>query len=164
MSSRVVSPPFFSIVSSLHLTMILVKPRSPRPRPLGVPQDYAEAAKWYRLAAEQNNAAAQYNLSLMYANGQGVPRDDGEAVKWLRKAGDQGYVSAQIDLSLTYANGWGAPELMCRVQREKTGIRGSAGVYCGRARAKMEILAILARVHGGPPFQRWNEIIGIACL
>ncbi len=80
MSSRVVSPPFFSIVSSLHLTMILVKPRSPRPRPLGVPQDYAEAAKWYRLAAEQNNAAAQYNLSLMYANGQGVPRDDGEAV------------------------------------------------------------------------------------
>ena len=29
---------------------------------------------------------------------------------------------------------------MCRVQREKTGIRDSAGVYCGRARAKMEIL------------------------
>ena len=28
----------------------------------GVPQDYAEAVKWYRLAAEQGNADAQYNL------------------------------------------------------------------------------------------------------
>ena len=38
---------------------------------------------------------------------------------------------------------WGLPpEVMCRVQRGKTrrGIRGSAGVYCDRARAKMEIL------------------------
>ena len=44
---------------------------------------------------------------------------------------------------------WGlAPELMCRVQREKTGIRGSAGVYCGRARAKMEILVTSAGEHG----------------
>jgi len=31
----------------------------------GVPQDYVEAAKWYRKAAEQGNKAAQHNLSLM---------------------------------------------------------------------------------------------------
>ena len=30
----------------------------------GVPQDYAEAVKWYRLAAEQGDARAQYNLGL----------------------------------------------------------------------------------------------------
>ncbi len=28
----------------------------------GVPQDYAEAAKWYRLAAEQGNVKAQFKL------------------------------------------------------------------------------------------------------
>ena len=37
----------------------------------GVPQNYAEALKWYRLAADQGDADAQYNLGVMYANGQG---------------------------------------------------------------------------------------------
>jgi hypothetical protein len=31
--------------------------------------------KWYRLAAEQGNAAVQNNLGVMYANGLGVPQD-----------------------------------------------------------------------------------------
>ena len=56
----------------------------------GVPQDYAEAVKWYRLAAEQGYAAAQYNLGVMYDNGQGVPQDYAEAVKWYRLAAEQG--------------------------------------------------------------------------
>ena len=33
----------------------------------GVPQDYAEAVKWYRMAADQGNADAQSNLGFMYA-------------------------------------------------------------------------------------------------
>ena len=36
--------------------------------------------------AEQGVASAQYNLALMYANGEGVPENDAEAVKWYRKA------------------------------------------------------------------------------
>ena len=32
----------------------------------GVPQDYKEAVKWYRLSAEQGDAQAQYNLGVMY--------------------------------------------------------------------------------------------------
>ena len=39
----------------------------------GVLQDYAEAVKWYRLAAAQGNAMAQANLGLRYAKGEGVP-------------------------------------------------------------------------------------------
>jgi len=39
----------------------------------GVIQDYAEAAKWYRLAAERGYEVAQYQLGLLYENGQGVP-------------------------------------------------------------------------------------------
>ena len=31
--------------------------------------------KWYRLAADQGYAAAQFNLGVMYAKGQGVPQD-----------------------------------------------------------------------------------------
>ena len=31
----------------------------------GVPQDYAEAVRWFRLAAEQGDADAQYNLGVM---------------------------------------------------------------------------------------------------
>ena len=40
----------------------------------GVPEDDAEAVRWYRLAAEQGFAAAQSNLGVMYDNGNGVPR------------------------------------------------------------------------------------------
>ena len=49
----------------------------------GVPQDYTEALKWYRLAAEQGHAAAQFNLGLMYENGQGVPQEYVQAHMWL---------------------------------------------------------------------------------
>ena len=49
---------------------------------LGVPKDYGEAVKWYRLGAAQGYARAQYNLGVMYENGLGVPKDDGEAIKW----------------------------------------------------------------------------------
>ena len=61
----------------------------------GVPQDYAEAMKWYRKAADQGNADAQNNLGTMYANGQGAPQDYTEAIKWWRKAADQGNAHAQ---------------------------------------------------------------------
>jgi hypothetical protein len=48
----------------------------------GVPQDYAEAARWYRKAADQGNADAQNNLGVMYGNGQGVPQDYVRAHMW----------------------------------------------------------------------------------
>ena len=46
----------------------------------GVPEDDGQAAFWYRKAAEQGDAKAQYNLGVMYDNGRGVPEDDGQAV------------------------------------------------------------------------------------
>ena len=39
----------------------------------GVPQDDAEAVRWYRLAAAQGYVEAQTNLGSNYANGKGVP-------------------------------------------------------------------------------------------
>ena len=35
-------------------------------------QDYAEAVRWFRKAAEQGDADAQFNLGRMYYEGQGV--------------------------------------------------------------------------------------------
>ena len=61
----------------------------------GVPENDAEAVKWYRKAADQGHASAQYNLGVMYSNGEGVPENDAEAVKWYRKAADQGNAMAQ---------------------------------------------------------------------
>ena len=61
----------------------------------GVPQDDAEAVKWYRRAAEQGLARAQYNLGMRYSNGRGVPQNDAEAVKWYRRAAEQGHADAQ---------------------------------------------------------------------
>ena len=62
----------------------------------------AEAVKWYRKAADQGNAPAQYNLGNMYRTGQGVAKDEVEAVKWYRKAADQGTASAQVNLGTMY--------------------------------------------------------------
>lgn len=49
----------------------------------GVPQNFTEAAMWYRRAAEQGDSLAQYSLGLLYEKGFGVPRDIIEASKWL---------------------------------------------------------------------------------
>jgi len=52
----------------------------------GVPQDYKEAVRWYRVAAEQGDATAQYNLGGMYHEGQGVPQNYIQAHMWYNLA------------------------------------------------------------------------------
>jgi TPR repeat protein len=76
----------------------------------GVPQDYSEAAKWYRKAAEQGLGSAQSNLGVMYKIGKGVPQDYSEAIKWYRKAAEQGLGSAQSNLGVMYEIGKGVPQ------------------------------------------------------
>ena len=49
----------------------------------GVPENDAEAVRWYRMAAEQGDATAQVSLGLMYALGLGVPKDDVQAYAWV---------------------------------------------------------------------------------
>ena len=71
---------------------------------LGVEQNYREAIKWYRQAAAQGNATAQYNLGLMYDKGKGVLHDYKQAVKLLRQAADQGNLDAQVYLGVKYNN------------------------------------------------------------
>jgi TPR repeat protein len=70
-------------------------------------QEYAEAARWFRLAAEQDHAQAQYNLGLLYGKGLGVPYDLAAAEKWTRLAAEQGDPLAQYNLGVIYHNGEG---------------------------------------------------------
>lgn len=51
-----------------------------------MPQNYAEAAKWYRLAADHGNGFAQYDLAGMYEDGQGAPQDYVQAHMWFNLA------------------------------------------------------------------------------
>jgi TPR repeat protein len=60
----------------------------------GVPQNDAEAMRWYERAAEQGEPRAQYNLGLMHLNGQGVPPDVVKAYFWVSLSASQGNAHA----------------------------------------------------------------------
>ena len=73
--------------------------------------DDREDARLYKLAADQGNAAAQYNLGLCYRRGQiGVAQDYKEAVRWYRLAANQGQALAQYNLGDLYAKGLGVAQ------------------------------------------------------
>ncbi|MFL6931702.1 MAG: tetratricopeptide repeat protein, partial [Xanthobacteraceae bacterium] len=52
----------------------------------GVPQDFAEGVKWFRLAADQGDPQAQYNLGLSYAKGELGEPDNVSAYMWFNLA------------------------------------------------------------------------------
>lgn len=98
----------------------------------GVPQDYTQAAAWYRQAADLGDADAQEDLGDLYDNGgvlkpvngpsggnKVLVRDDGGgefpkdyslAAIWYRKAAEQGDANAQNSLGILYDNGQGVPQ------------------------------------------------------
>ena len=69
--------------------------------------DYQTAFKLWLPMAEQGYAGAQFNLGVMYENGDGIKQDDFEAVKWYRKAAEQGDADAQANLGSAYGAGRG---------------------------------------------------------
>jgi len=60
--------------------------------------------------AEQGHAPSQFNLGVMYSQGQGVSQDYKEAVRWYLAAAEQGYSSAQVALGVMYERGQGVPQ------------------------------------------------------
>jgi TPR repeat protein len=104
----------------------------------GAPRDEALAAKWFRKAADQNNASAQYNLGAMYDHGRGVPQNDVEAAKWYREAAARGHASAQYNLGLMYENGIGVPQNYAEAHRWLS----LAAARFAEARANLRELAL----------------------
>jgi TPR repeat protein len=75
-----------------------------------LPHDDAQAAAWYRKAADQGNAIAQTSLGDQYYYGQGVPQDYDQSLAWYRKAADQGSIEGQADVGYMYQAGLGVPQ------------------------------------------------------
>ena len=69
--------------------------------------DFITALREWKPLAEQGNSLAQYNVGLIYNNGNGIPRDAITAAEWFRLAADQGDVRAQYMLGVMYARGDG---------------------------------------------------------
>ena len=74
---------------------------------IGVPKNPVEALKWYRMAAENGHAQAQFVMGKSYHSGEGVPKDLAEAVKWWRKAAEQGHAPSQFNLGVMLFHGQG---------------------------------------------------------
>ena len=91
-------------------------------------------------AATQGDALAQYNLGLMYANGQGVAQSYAKAFEWYSKAANQGLAPAQYNLGVMYANGQGVAQSYAKAfewyskaaaQGNASGQHNLGGMYYG---------------------------------
>jgi len=96
----------------------------------GIPQNYNEAAKWYRIAAKKGNAVAQNNLGMMYSIGIGVPKRFMRAYVWSSVAAAQGNDQAKknrdlVSRELTRAQ-------LARAQKMAQRCFGSDYQDCGR--------------------------------
>ena len=69
--------------------------------------DFATALREWKPFAELGNAVAQYNLGLMYLNGNGVLQNYKNALKWFRLSAEQGYAASQNNLAVMYVKGEG---------------------------------------------------------
>ena len=66
----------------------------------GIPKNYTEAVRWFRMAAEQGDTNAQYNLGYMYATGEGIPKDYVQAYAWFNIASAQDDETAKENLEI----------------------------------------------------------------
>lgn len=75
----------------------------------GVAADAAQAAAWYRRAADNGSAWGATNLAAMYEHGKGLAGDDAKAAYWYRRAAALGASDAAGRLAFAYAEGKGVP-------------------------------------------------------
>jgi TPR repeat protein len=75
-----------------------------------VPQDYAEAMRWFKAAAAQDLGASRHAIGDLYYEGKGVPRDPKEAAKWYRLEVEAGNIGSQTVLAAMYERGDGVPK------------------------------------------------------
>ena len=72
--------------------------------------DYSTAFNIWLSLAEQENVSAQFNIGLMYKQGQGILKNFSEAAYWFQMAAKQGDPQAQLELASLYQMGRGILE------------------------------------------------------
>ena len=73
----------------------------------GIKQDYKEAAKYWKMLAEADNARACFNLGYLYYYGYGVPQDYRRAFEWDLRAAQLGLPEGQYQTGMAYLRGEG---------------------------------------------------------
>ncbi len=73
----------------------------------GVAIDYAEAFKWYRVAADAGVQDYMVKVGMMYAAGEGVLKDDAEAAKYYRMAAERDSWDGWYKLGMCFKYGVG---------------------------------------------------------
>lgn len=71
----------------------------------GVKQDFAQAFKYYQMAADQNNPIALNNLGSLYFNGIGTDVNMPKALEYFTKAAELGNDNAATNLAFIYLKG-----------------------------------------------------------
>jgi len=72
---------------------------------LGVVQNMEAAAKWFRIAAEQNYPEAQVQLAYLHELGAGVPKNDAIVADLMGRAASAGNAEAQFNIALYFSQG-----------------------------------------------------------
>ena len=72
---------------------------------LGVPQDYATAAKYYEQAVKKGNVKANGNLAVLYERGLGVKKDWGKAMGYYFNGLNRGDGKSMNNLGVMALNG-----------------------------------------------------------
>ena len=80
-------------------------------RGLGATKNFKTVAIWFKRAAEQGKASAQYNLGSLYEKGMGVSQNKKLAFEWYKRAAEQRVTVAQFKLGLMYKRGQGTQKV-----------------------------------------------------
>jgi TPR repeat protein len=70
-----------------------------------VPQDFGQALNWCIKAAKQGHVLANFDLGVMYKNGQGCEKNLKSALDYFQQAADAGHLVAQNQLGTWYSLG-----------------------------------------------------------
>jgi TPR repeat protein len=110
--------------------------------------DDREAARLYKLAADQGNALAQVSLAAFYETGRGgLQKDDREAARLYKLAADQGNATGQTTLGVFYETGRGG---LPKDDREAARLYKLAADQ-GNAAAQAYLGIFYEQGRGGPP-------------
>lgn len=141
----------------------------------GVAADRAEAAKWYKMAADRGLAPAQYRLANLYEKANGVERNLPEAKRYYTLAAEQGNAGAMHNLAVLLASdAAGQPDFSAAAQwfikASELGVRDSqfnlAILYARGSGVKQDIeesykwFAIAAKDGDADAAQKRDEVAG----
>lgn len=112
-----IAQPAEAVDKQLAIADKVMHPASPAPAPAPSraasanepPSDPVARAKFYIERAKAGDAAAQYDIGVLYARGEGLVQDYASAANWFHASAAQGNVDAEYDLGVLYAQGLGVP-------------------------------------------------------